>query len=161
MGMQITSDSRRSSSGFTVAELLVAVAIIAVLISLAMIGLRSLRHKSWRANTHASLSQHVRVFHSYAADYSDRLPQLSLPTDMNFSLMGGGTKTNAFIGYFWTTQHWNIALADHYYNGRYKGKDFQTRSTLTGAGMTNLAYSASLMASPHYWDEMTRTGPSQ
>ena len=80
---------------------------------------------------------------------------------MNFSLMGGGIKTNEFIGYFWTTQHWHIALADHYYGGRYKGRDFQTRSTLKGAGMTNLAYSASLMANPHFWDEMTRIGPSQ
>ena len=151
---------RPGRSAFTVVEVLVVVGVLAVIMSLVVAGVASVRGNAKRARTLSALRHHASIFTMYAGDHQDRMPQVGDPK-VPMGPVSSASQTTKPIAYFLGTDFWNIALADEYYNGRFTGKDFQTREDLLGAAFTNLSYSASFLAKPVFWNELTRTGPEQ
>jgi prepilin-type N-terminal cleavage/methylation domain-containing protein/prepilin-type processing-associated H-X9-DG protein len=78
--MQLASLSRRHDrGGFTIIELLVAIAIIAILMALLMPAVQSARAAARRAECASNLHNLGVAMHNFASDGSERLPMLGVP----------------------------------------------------------------------------------
>lgn len=153
------------SRGFTIIELLVTIALVAVLISLVSPTLDGSRRFAKRAISVSNARQHAGVFSVYANEFDDQFPYFVYRDAQAVVRCGGQTLT---IEHWESYASWNHALAEMYYDGNCRHPSFYPPDYPRGlsdapvaAGPTPYWYGCSFIARPAYWNQRTRRGPSQ
>jgi prepilin-type N-terminal cleavage/methylation domain-containing protein len=157
----------RRQRAFTLIEVLVSVAIIAILISLATPQLASTRALARRAVSLNNMRMHTTVFSIYTNDYKDTWPSYTDRTS-EWTAIPRLDWPAADVRYFWANALWNYVLADGYYNGDpylssffSPGFPYGYNDPILRRGATTYVYSCTFLADPLFWSPYTRVGPSQ
>ena len=98
--------------GFTLVELLVTLAIIAIVVSLLIPHVASVRARAQNLQSTANLRSHVLTVSTYAGDYAESAPFLTDPRATYTVLRGGGEVVT--VPFFTLFCSWNVGLADNY-----------------------------------------------
>tara|TARA_R110000782_G_scaffold45706_12_gene101386 strand:- start:3693 stop:4436 length:744 start_codon:yes stop_codon:yes gene_type:complete len=147
----------RSRNAFTIVEVLVAVAIIAVIMSLIAPSISAARRSGIDVASLANLRTHAQVATLYAGDYRDFAPFIADPDATQSVIRGGGT--TVIIEYFDSGWAWAFALTDEYY-----GVGLQSALTEQEWGVFAIPrsmgptyrYSPNFVTRPAFWNEHTR-----
>jgi len=154
---RVSRSRSASCSGFTLIETILAIGIIAILISLAIRSLSRVRLEARSAASLAQLRQHGAIFTTYTTDWDDTYPYFTYPNATYTILAAGGRR--ARTTYFGAQHWWFFALADRYYDGNPAHPAFYPPGY---DGMNPpYVYSATFLADARYWNWKTRTGRSQ
>lgn len=149
----------RSTSAFTVVELLVTITIIAVLLSLGAIVVQRVRWWGREAVTLSALRSHAQVMTTYCGDFGGAFPLLVKP-EANPWLIFDGVSINYKTEYFVQTEYWAVGLARSYYGSvRPPGSLFQTPhdpDTLGDHLVPDYTYPCAFVAKAEYWDPSQR-----
>ena len=94
---------RRESKAFTLVELLVVVAILALLLALFLPGIERARRAAWAAVCRSNLRQIGQAMIAYAGDYEGLLPFYGEPAGFGWP-RGGGTGARNSSGAQWDVQ---------------------------------------------------------
>jgi prepilin-type N-terminal cleavage/methylation domain-containing protein len=150
---------RPEARAFTLIEVLLSVAIIAVLIGLLAPTLGSVRERARELATLSTIGQHARVFAIYTADEGGAYPAFVPPaaSGTTFFVNGGAYTIN---GYFGQVYAWQFGMAESYYDGAVTGPLFR-RPGREPDLVSDYRYAASFMADPAFWTYSGRVGPSQ
>jgi type II secretory pathway pseudopilin PulG len=146
-------------SGYTVVEVLLAVAFCATLAALLAPSLAGVSDSSRRARDLANLRSHAQVFAAYAADYRDLFPALT-SAQATFSIIRCESAGIVLVRrYFDAFANWNVGLADQYYAGAWNSPSFRSPWAGAGGWSTSYTMACSLIASPAYYNRLTREEP--
>lgn len=153
----------RARFGFTLLELLVVVAVLALLIVIGGVALRGSAESTVSAANLARLRQHSAIIQLYSLDYNQRFPLIMRPGQpWEFVRFGRFTIRTDYFGAFFA---WQYALAPRYYDDDPHSAVFRRVSSVgdrdARAGQTDFWYSNSFLADPRFWARETRTGPEQ
>lgn len=160
MELPATRSPGHRRSGFTLVEMIVVIAIVALLVALVAPTLGGAREAARRTASLAKLRSHVANFAAYANDYKEWLPYYADPAFVFTILRDVDSGSVLKVRYFETAFYWNYCLAKGYYGGQLHHPSFRASGTAWGDGC-DYWYSASLRADPRFWNESTRTGPEQ
>lgn len=143
--------------GFTILEVLIVVAIVAILVAQLSPALSSIRLSSRRSQGLALQRQHAAAFIAYTGDYRDFWPAFTVPTATYTVLRGDGAFVYAeYFDAMWT---WPVPLAPILYDTTWRDRMFAYQQGPPYP--TPYWYSGSFLASPEFWNPLTRTGPEQ
>lgn len=152
----------RRAGGFTLIETLLVVALVALLVALSVPALARVRVSAFQVASLANLRSNAAAFAEYANDWDDALPQFAYP-DATYTVLHTHGMTFE-IKYFFQSFTWPFVMADSYLNGSLASE------CLLYPGMagrddalapTYYYYSPTLITTPAFWDQETRTGPDQ
>lgn len=151
-------------SAFSLLELILVIAIIAILTSLTLPGLTMARGAQLELTTLAYLRSHAAVFQTYTMDWKDRYPAFAvLDASVTYIRLASGEVIEVDI-YFASQFHWPAALGDGYYDGNYRSASFRPAEHTLFHGHPGdypFLYPCTFIADPLYWDMSTRLGVSQ
>lgn len=147
------------SRGFTLVELLLVIALIAVLVALTLPGLGGSREAAVRATGLSYLRSHVAIMAQYSSDYKDSFPYFTDP-GATTTVIRTARGDVVSLRYFEAFAFWNYALADGYYNGNPDDQSFYPGRPIAG-GPTLLSYGCCFIADPGFWNPRTRTWTGQ
>jgi prepilin-type N-terminal cleavage/methylation domain-containing protein len=154
--MKPDRDSARS--GFTILEMLLVIVIVAVLMSLLVVGLRGSRSAGRAAVTLSNLRQHAQVFSMYGESWDDAFPHFAetdrYTTITEFERLGV-TLELPYFGQFFA---WSWFLADDWYQGQFSHGSFADPSSEARTVYSDYYYGCCFVAGPEYWRETTRLG---
>lgn len=144
--------------GMTLLEVLVCLALIAVLLSLLAPSLANVRRSAHDVRIASDLRSHAQVFASYAIDSADAFPFFVDPQATVTVLRLSSGRVIELRQPFSSAYYWNYALADAYYGGAMHHDSFYPPGyprRLTGssvrAGPTPYQYACTFIAHPNYW----------
>jgi len=135
-------------------EVLLVIAIIAILISLVLPSFASLRAKAQNLKSTANLRTHAQVVTAYTVDGQDVFPYLTDPRATLTVLRGGG-ETIA-VPYFTLFATWNVGLADEYYGGNARHDSLTTPWGAKPWPYTPYFYGDVFISRPAFWAYETR-----
>ncbi len=147
----------KSSRAFSLIEIVLIAGIVAVLIAIALPALSLVRERSRDAVSLANLRSHAAIVQMYASEWRDSFPAITDPT-RPYSTLSIQDYVIEDVPYFHAFYYWQFVLADDYYGGVLLHPSAVRPGT---QGSLSYHYSCSLIADPGYWDEYTRSGPSQ
>lgn len=150
-------DASHGSRAFTLVELLVCISIIGVVLALTVPGMVRSRGSAVQAGALTKMRHHAAVFAAYTSDYHDSFPLYTNPAGPAFI---GEPPRQVQVGYFGGYTLWPWALANTYYNAHPNSDVFTAPQTREGA-YNSFCYANCFLAAPEFWNEFTRTGPSQ
>lgn len=116
----------QDTRGFTVIELCLSIAIIAILTVLGVTHLAGSRTAARNRVNESNLRSHAAVFHAYATDYQDSMPAFQLNDDGSSTARCESGDVEFPLPFFAMTRYWHFPLADQYYAGDYRSKSFIT-----------------------------------
>lgn len=149
----------RATRGWTLLELLVCVCVVAILLGLSFRGLRSSLLRSQSAIRLSQLSTHGRMLGLYSGDFKDCFPFLFQPgSQSNVVPIAGRDVPARFFDSYWC---WNALVGRLYYPGGVSDPSFQPPKTKPTLTSLYYWYSATLVASPEFWNHDSRIGPQQ
>lgn len=147
--------------GFTVLELVLLVAMVAVLMALLAPQLSGARDRARMVATEALLRQHAQVMKGYSTDYRGYFPYMVNANVSLTVLRSEIAGARVACRYFDAFTRWHVALADAYYNGQIGASLFlePARGALGDGPVLNTGfiYPCVFLAAPEYWDPTTRT----
>jgi len=144
---------------FTIIELVLVIAIVAVLIAQLAPSLAAVRLRGKSIQALSDLHTHCTVIGSYAADFRDAFPCIADPAYTQTILRSPDDEL--ILDYFDQRIFWWFGLAPAYYNGDFHSPSFfAPRRRGSGRGQP-YSYSVSLVARPEYWNQATRTPTGQ
>lgn len=144
----------RPHAGFTIIELLILIAMIALVVSLTLPSLARVRVEAQQVKSLANLRTHAMTHSAYAGENEDSLLYVSDPLATSTILRGGGfTEAIPYFGLFAT---WSIALSDSYYGGSAIHESFGVPWKPLNPPFTNYLYGDCFIARPEYWNAYTR-----
>lgn len=155
--------------GFALTELLVAISVIVLLISLVMPSFEHFRAAARDSASLSNLRQHTMVFDAYSNDAKDYFPSFVEPRIGSFGIIRYREMVYK-VGYLSQTEIWNGLLAPRYYGGRANHPSFFAPDDLPsidrededqGLWKSSYYYSTTCLTDPRYWRARTRTGPDQ
>ncbi|MCG3122841.1 MAG: hypothetical protein GIKADHBN_01244 [Phycisphaerales bacterium] len=150
--------SRELSRGVTIIELVLVIALVGVLMSLAVPTITRTRHRAARLATLATIGSHAKVISAYASDHRDYFPAFTDPAATYTVLYVDDNPIK--LVYFDTYWSWHLALAKDTYGANWGNGMFQEDGS--GSAIVNsIWYSSSVGADPAFWNDTTRTGPTQ
>lgn len=155
-------DSQPSVRGFTLIETLVTISVIGVVLAIILPTLALVKERSRELLFQARMSSHAQIYHVYTGDHRDWWPNVAERSDQTtWHVVNGQSYGIAF--YFGQQHVWHYGLAMAYYEGQVASEVFLGRTYSTDDNRWNNDYlmSASLLARPEYWNELTRRGPEQ
>lgn len=143
-----------SMRAFTLLELIICVAIVALVVCLTLPHLRGSRWLAQELKSTANLRSHSQIMASYALDESDSFPFFTHP-EATLSVVRGGGVAVAIPHFqsFWT---WNIALADNYFGGVVLPDSLVIPWQRAPDPVTMYWYGDCFIARPEYWRRETR-----
>lgn len=150
----------QSRAGLSLVEVLVVVAVVAVLLALVVPVARSVRLKSRQSEILATLRSHAATFGAYANDYRGSTPQVAPAEDGEFVIAPPGLSITVTMKYPWTWGYWHFALSKKYYDEEVMTSAFYAPGEPRGS-VTNYQMSCAFLADSEFWDPSTRTGPNQ
>lgn len=161
---QDTTQGQRATltrAGFTLIETLATIALIAILVSLLLPSLSSVRDLSKNTRATSDLRQHATIVSLYTDDWDGNLPFFADPFATQ-TVVRTSQVTVAFQ-YFSSHIFWPYPLMDTYYRGVTIGDDVFRSPFLDDTTVFDTAYyyTCSAIASPAYWDENSRSGMTQ
>lgn len=163
----------RHRSGFALSELLVAISVVVLLVSLALPALDNARQKRYDMASLNNLRQHAIVMGMYTDDYKDFFPLYVEPRVGSFAVVRRHDE-KYLIGYLSQTTEWNSLMCEQYYDGEFLHQSFFAPDDERYADLQKLdenkkdwlwdssyVYSTTCLTHPDYWRMKTRTGPDQ
>jgi len=146
--------NRLSRRGVTIIELLVSIAVIAVLISIILPALRGAREASEDLTHHRTVQQLVTSIYSYANDYDNTFPYIGTAGDPNAPVTIDGWSPQGF--YFRDLeQYWASVLVPTYYEANdpllNPPTDHPFPNQPPGVFRTNIGFTGTTAAAPAYW----------
>lgn len=165
--------------GFTLIEVLVSIAVVAVILTLAVPVFRHARAAARNTKSLSNIAQHAKVFHVYAADWKDAWPNPVRPDGTwggeKLGPVGRSMKEDsgfATMPYFLQSRAWSHLLADAYYNSSPAQDVFyppgygeivaQYDPEAQWRGdFSPYYYSCTFYTDPAFWRPETRTGSDQ
>lgn len=155
------------SRGFSIVELLVSIAVIALLVAIVSVAVASVRRQARHLISMADLRQHAQIFSAYNNDNQDAYPRFLEPR-MDNEITIPSTGASIRVGYFYTGQTWHLKLAQSYYNTSpndpiFRVDDRDDIPVDTTLVLTPYVYPCVFIADPTYWNPETRSSnaPSQ
>lgn len=147
----------RSSRGLTLIEMLVGIAIVALLAGLTAGAISGARNASRRIAIEATTRQHLVVLGMYLQDFNDVHPWLGQPVKGKLALkLPSGDSFSVY--YFETSSAWPIAASSYYDDVWPHRSHTYPRRHL---GMSLYLYSCAMIADPTFWNPRTRVGSEQ
>jgi len=149
---------------FTLIELLLVLAMIALLVTLLMGHLAESRRMARRVRTLASLNSCAQIFHAYCNDWRDSWPAFADPGPNPTTLRLGNNDTIDIPLYFLSCFLWPYALGDGYFEGNYDHPAMFPAESIRYVGGTDgspFLYPCVYLADPGFWRSETRVGSSQ
>jgi hypothetical protein len=96
------------------------VAIIATIVGLVTVSLRTFRASAREVQVVALLGQHAGVFAAYAHDYRDAFPCYVDPKERSAVFTPASTGFSIGVSYFGQSLAYSVPMADAYYGGRHR-----------------------------------------
>ncbi len=146
--------------GFTIVELLVVIAVVALLLAIVLPLLAGARRKARETKAIANMQSHAQVVGVYLAEFTDRFPCVTDPSK-DISELPIGEHGTLDVPYFLASQAWNLALGPRYYSGADDQSFYSPFATDRSYGFSSYMLACTLLADPAYWNRATRTGRSQ
>ncbi len=173
LAVSIISPSRRASElrgtpgrphaanrAFTLMEMLVACAMVAVLIAMTLPILQRIRFSSRESRNLANLRTHTQLFTAYSAAHRDSFPAF-MDTRKPLTTLTTESGIIATFPYFNAATAWNIAMADELYDGRWDSPAFTTPYSPGPASMSQYQWSCSFLADPMFYSVARKSLPLQ
>jgi prepilin-type N-terminal cleavage/methylation domain-containing protein len=155
----------RARSGYSLIEILLVIAIIAIILALTIPSLSSMRFSARQTSSLSSLRQLAVTTSSYNSDYNDNFPVPWDPRATSWILRNDRTQMiiPGDFHYFSTYENWHYLLASYYGNDTSNQVYYPTEQVAfeNSGGGAPFAYSCAFLAHPAYWNESTRTGSTQ
>ncbi|MBX3389790.1 MAG: type II secretion system protein [Phycisphaeraceae bacterium] len=147
------------ANGFTLIEMLVSIAIVAILLALVVPSLMPMRAAARDTKRLAQLRSHGTVFASYANDFRELFPAITEPksTATVYRFQGRAF----YVPYFGACWAWNLALAPSYYGDNPWDASFTPPGQKPQVFSQYYWYASSFLTDPKFWDPYERLGPSQ
>jgi prepilin-type N-terminal cleavage/methylation domain-containing protein len=150
----------KNPHGLTLLELLIVIAVIAVLLGVIVPGIRGIRSRSREVEVLSTLKQHAATFTVYGGDYKGSTPQI-VPAEVGeFDITPSGFSVPIVVRYPWTWGYWHFAFARKYYEQGVMSPAFYAPGEARGS-VTNYQFSCAFLADAEFWDPTSRTGPLQ
>ena len=143
------------SGGFTVVELVLVIALVAVLVSLTLPTLAGVRSRARETVSLSNLRSHGSAFAMYASDWDDVWPYITDPdaTSNSFLIPGEGVVS---ISYFGVYAYWTLGLYADYYGGDWSSPTFNVPGSETQGPISSYWYGSVFLTRPDYWRTLTR-----
>lgn len=145
-------------NAFTLIEILVVIAVTAVIVAIALPSMARIRESGKRTKTTSYLRSHAANVSVYSAQYKDLFPYYANPTGV-FEWNNPQCPHPVQLTYFFAAYYWHASMPD-----LYQGTTIQTLSPPGSRPQfcsSWFMFSSSLRARPEFWNETTRTGPEQ
>lgn len=145
-----------SLRAFTLVESLLAIVIVALLVSLTLAGLSGARAQARRTQTLALLQQHGGVLAVYAVDWHDFFPAFIDAANPPYAFEVEGENVQVPL-YFAAPNLWPWALRDRYYAGQ--PSEIFSDASDTGvlpSGRGTFDMTCTLFATPDFWAPESR-----
>ena len=156
-GRSLTMDTRRNA-GFTLLEILLVIALVALLVSLTIPSLAKISLRSRETHMLSDLRSHTTVVGAYANDFRDFFPCIADPEATHFVVDDGDQRV--LFPYFGMRIAWWTGLAESYYGRSGPSQIFYSRPL--GSGFARpYYYSDSCVARPEFWRPETRSQNGQ
>ncbi len=153
------SNCNRKLRGFTLIEIMLSVVIIGMLVFMYVPSMGKVLFRARQLDVLSDLRSHAAIMAQYTADWEDHYPLFTKPYS-KVTVSANGVPVIAGLGYFNANNTWHIALADGYYDGKWRTKSFAPPRARPTAS-TFYWYSGTFMSDPAFWNRYTRTGPEQ
>jgi type II secretory pathway pseudopilin PulG len=145
---------------FTMLEMVIIIALIALLIALVVPSLSGARHRAKETRALSDLRQHATIFTIYTGEWNDRFPTFADPRATQ-TVLRTNHGTVAFP-YFASHNFWPFALSASYYQDASPSSDlFISPFAESSSYFRHYIYSCAFIARPEYWDLSTRRGRDQ
>jgi len=163
MNVTLYSVRPNRSRAFTLLELLLCIAVVALLIAIIVPALRNVRSRSLAVKTLASLRDSNSVINLYANDWKDRFPDFATPGDGPTIIPLSDGDTYEMQLYFLSGLSWNFPLADGYLQGNpFLASAFPAEQIVNNrGGGSPFELSCAFFTDPAAWRSETRQGISQ
>lgn len=151
-------------TGFSIIEVVMSVALVAVLLSLIAPALTGMRERGEAAVSLSNMRQHATTFAVYAVDFDDQYPYFVY---RDADAVVRCESEAVVIGHWSAYAFWNLALAADYYDERCAHPTFYPPGYPSGlsdavpSGVTPYYYGCSFIAAAAYWSPSRRTGAEQ
>jgi prepilin-type N-terminal cleavage/methylation domain-containing protein len=147
--------------GFTLTELILVIALVAVLVALVSPSLSRVHLGAREAGTLSNLRQHAGVFASYGSEFADMFPYVTDPRATYSVVRCPSAGVSTTSRYFGAGTYWWLALSDGYYNGNWRSPAFGSPLNPRSRTAPSYVMACSLIASPEYYNPATRTAPPE
>ena len=156
---------RDHRTAFSLIELLVAIAVVALLLGLVLLALRESRAAGQSTVSLSNLRQQGQAFVAYAADYDDQWPCFTSPGFFN-NVIESPWAVLRGQRYFDAHRTWHIALGGEYFDAPHNADVFippgvDRDEAQIPSMYTPYLYSCAFIADPRFWSATSRQGPDQ
>lgn len=146
--------------GFTMLEMIIIIALIALLIALVVPSLSGVRQRAQEAKALSDLRQHAAIFTIYTGEWNDRFPAFADPRATQTVLRT--THGTVAFPYFASHNFWPFALSASYYQDASPSSElFISPFAASSSFSRQYTYACAFIARPEYWDISTRRGRDQ
>ncbi len=161
--------SEHRCCGFTIVELMLCIAVLALVLALLLPALQASRREAQNAVSEANLRTHAQIFALYSADWREVFPYVTDPRLPETTLRVESRGWQMNIKYFEAFNFWNWGLADGYYGGDPFHPSFYPPAYWPAHGVdapppyawSGYYLGCSFLADPNFWNPSTRTGQTQ
>lgn len=151
----VPSRQPRRVGGFSLIEMLIVMAIIAIVVSLSLPSLGAVRRRSQELKSLTNLRTHVAMHSLYTGDFAGTFLYATDPSATRTVLRGGGHVVE--IEYFMLRQAWSVPMADEYYGGDAAPDSIRVPwKELYYPPFGHYLYGDVFFSRPEYWDPETR-----
>lgn len=144
----------RTRLGWTVIELLIVIAITALLISIIMPAIAGVQKHARESISSTHLRTHAQVFAVYTGDFNDYFPFLTQASEETTYYEVGGYSMDMSVFTQYAT--WPIAMLNDYYGGHFNWEIFHPPLSDRGGPISEYWYSQSFVADPTFWNREQR-----
>jgi prepilin-type N-terminal cleavage/methylation domain-containing protein len=155
------SPAWRTARGWTLVEMLVVMAVVAVLLALALPLLTRSRSTGKDSASVSLVRQHAAVMNAYAHEYHDTLPWFTVPVPGEQSPIRREDGTIIKVTYFGAFSTWPYVLGPRYENSPASGAAFRSPWAGSTPQAFDYLYPCVFIAHADYWDPRTRTVPPE
>jgi prepilin-type N-terminal cleavage/methylation domain-containing protein len=156
--MRTATPSPSPTRALTLTEVLLVMAIVAILAALLAPSLSGTRDAAKRRVNLSDLRSHTAVFAAYANENRHALPFVTRP-DVEFTVLGSGDH-EVSARFFWARNLWPLALARSHYNTTAADPIFYAKNSKFNQ-VDTYEYAPTCFSLPAFWNAQTRTGPDQ
>jgi prepilin-type N-terminal cleavage/methylation domain-containing protein len=147
-------------AGFSLIELILVIALIAILLAMTIPSLAGVRQSARRVVSLSNLRTHAQVVTAYADTYKDTFLWTMNP-EATYSVRRHPSGIAIQIVYFAGMNTWHWPLLEDFYSQTLDNAIFADPNDKGNYPYTSFWYSSTFLARPDFWNESTRSGPAQ
>ncbi len=152
-----------SRGGFTLVELLICIAVTAVLVAIIVPAVSGTKARAAQVRTAANLRSSFVVVTTYCDDWKDTLPAPKPTPSWGFRTVTDDGAVHEYPSYFLWSLHWVVSVLDRYLprqSSEVLYSSEQLRGSNDGSGSPFMLPCTSI-ADPKFWNAATRVGVAQ